>query len=234
MSHVQTHIEFKPFLCRYCGMKSRKSSDTKRHEASCDKGPAKSETPTSSLKRKLSAEPSNGPPQATTSKRVKLATEPEHNGVKDMSNTSISEHAPDSNSNNSSSSSSDDTTSSDESDVQKTATPAKAARVKKISNSATTPRHTSSNTESERLEVTPVKRHTGARPTPLAQLSAHATPDSHVSNAYQSYDYADRAFNDLSVTRGKGFTKEKNKKKRGSYRGGAIDISGGKAFKFDD
>ncbi|KIW41611.1 uncharacterized protein PV06_07152 [Exophiala oligosperma] len=80
----------------------------------------------------------------------------------------------------------------------------------------------------------PPKKHVGARPTPLAQLSAQATVDSHISNAYQSYDYADRAYKDLSVTRGKGFTKEKNKKKRGSYRGGAIDISGGKAFKFDD
>ncbi|KAK5190294.1 jun-like transcription factor [Exophiala xenobiotica] len=78
------------------------------------------------------------------------------------------------------------------------------------------------------------KKHTGAKPTPLAQLSAHATADSHISNAYQSYEYAERAYNDLSVTRGKGFTKEKNKKKRGSYRGGPIDISGGKGFKFDD
>ena len=37
------------------------------------------------------------------------------------------------------------------------------------------------------------------------------------SNEYQSYEYADRAFQDLSVTRGKGFTKEKNKKKRGEF-----------------
>lgn len=80
----------------------------------------------------------------------------------------------------------------------------------------------------------PQKRHIGAQPTPLAALSAKATPDSHISNAYQSYHYADRAYKDLSVTRGKGFTKEKNKKKRGSYRGGTIDISGGKAFKFED
>lgn len=36
------------------------------------------------------------------------------------------------------------------------------------------------------------------------------------SNAYRPYDYADRAHKDLSVTKGKGFTKEKNKKKRGS------------------
>jgi len=54
------------------------------------------------------------------------------------------------------------------------------------------------------------------------------------SNKYVSYDYADRAHKDLVVTKGKGFTKEKNKKKRGSYRGGAIDTSGGKGIKFDD
>lgn len=35
------------------------------------------------------------------------------------------------------------------------------------------------------------------------------------SNEYVSYDYADRAYRDLVVTKGKGFTKEKNKKKRG-------------------
>ena len=36
------------------------------------------------------------------------------------------------------------------------------------------------------------------------------------SNAYVPYDYANRAHQDLIVTKGKGFTKEKNKKKRGS------------------
>ena len=36
-------------------------------------------------------------------------------------------------------------------------------------------------------------------------------------------DWGARANEDLIVTRGKAFTKEKNKKKRGSYRGGTID-----------
>jgi hypothetical protein len=76
------------------------------------------------------------------------------------------------------------------------------------------------------------KKHVGARPTPLAALSQQ--PYDAVSNEYVPYAYAERAYADLSVTRGKGFTKEKNKKKRGSYRGGPIDISGGKSFKFDD
>lgn len=78
------------------------------------------------------------------------------------------------------------------------------------------------------------KKHEGARPTPLAALSQDGPNDAHIDNKYQSYEYADRAYKDLSVTRGKGFTKEKNKKKRGSYRGGAIDTAGGKGFKFED
>jgi hypothetical protein len=77
------------------------------------------------------------------------------------------------------------------------------------------------------------KKHEGAKQTPLATLSANTAEDSYISNKYQNYDYAERAYKDLSVTRGKGFTKEKNKKKRGSYRGGAIDTSGGKGFKFE-
>lgn len=95
-----------------------------------------------------------------------------------------------------------------------------------------------SSIEGEAVETTQVvatkRRHIGAHPTRLAQISATADLNDYVSNTYVSYDYADKAYKDLSVTRGKGFTKEKNKKKRGSYRGGAIDISGGKAFKFDD
>jgi hypothetical protein len=54
------------------------------------------------------------------------------------------------------------------------------------------------------------------------------------SNAYVPYDYAQKAHEDLIVTRGKGFTKEKNKKKRGSYKGGYIDVDGQKGIKFED
>ncbi|KAJ7024280.1 SRP40, C-terminal domain-containing protein, partial [Mycena alexandri] len=48
-----------------------------------------------------------------------------------------------------------------------------------------------------------------------------------------SNDYGQRAHNDLIVTRGAGFRKEKNKKKRGSYRGGEITMES-HSFKFDD
>ncbi len=83
-------------------------------------------------------------------------------------------------------------------------------------------------------KLTEVRKHKGAKPTPLAELSKSADAEAHPSNKYQSYTYADKAYKDLSVTRGKGFTKEKNKKKRGSYRGGPIDTSGGKSYKFED
>ncbi|KAH0364442.1 hypothetical protein KCU65_g6831, partial [Aureobasidium melanogenum] len=53
------------------------------------------------------------------------------------------------------------------------------------------------------------------------------------SNAFVPYDYAQRAHEALIVTKGKAFTKAKNKGKRGSYRGGIIDQTP-KGIKFDD
>ncbi|KAL9609704.1 MAG: hypothetical protein Q9167_005554 [Letrouitia subvulpina] len=52
------------------------------------------------------------------------------------------------------------------------------------------------------------------------------------SNQYRSYDYADQAHKNLSVVKGKGFTKEKNKQKKKNYRGGMIDIEGARGVKF--
>ncbi|KAK4615930.1 hypothetical protein CLAFUW4_10263 [Fulvia fulva] len=69
---------------------------------------------------------------------------------------------------------------------------------------------------------------------PFSRIPADQKVDEKfASNEYVSYDYADRAHRDLIVTRGKGFTKEKNKKKRGSYRGGTIDLAP-KGIKFED
>lgn len=53
------------------------------------------------------------------------------------------------------------------------------------------------------------------------------------SNAFVPYEYAQKAHQDLIVTKGKGFTKAKNKGKRGSYRGGRIETTV-KGIKFDD
>ncbi|EJF66167.1 SRP40, C-terminal domain-containing protein [Dichomitus squalens] len=46
-------------------------------------------------------------------------------------------------------------------------------------------------------------------------------------------DYGARASRDLMVTRGAGFRKEKNKKKRGSYKGGEITMQS-YSIKFTD
>ncbi|KAI5865969.1 hypothetical protein GGS23DRAFT_362713 [Durotheca rogersii] len=54
------------------------------------------------------------------------------------------------------------------------------------------------------------------------------------SNAYVAHGYGEKAHQDLVVTKGKGFTKEKNKKKRGSYKGGPLDINQTRSIKFDD
>ena len=54
------------------------------------------------------------------------------------------------------------------------------------------------------------------------------------SNEYNAgeHNYGAQAHKDLSVTRGDGFRKEKQKKKRGSYRGGVIDFET-RSFKFE-
>ncbi|KAI6091535.1 SRP40, C-terminal domain-containing protein [Hypoxylon rubiginosum] len=54
------------------------------------------------------------------------------------------------------------------------------------------------------------------------------------SNAYVSHGYGEKAHQDLIITKGKGFTKEKNKKKRGSYKGGPLDIHNSRSIKFED
>ncbi|MCJ1280845.1 hypothetical protein MMC26_000162 [Xylographa opegraphella] len=71
--------------------------------------------------------------------------------------------------------------------------------------------------------------------TPFSRIPQDTKVDPKLaSNAYVPYDYAEKAHQDLIVTKGKGFTKEKNKKKKGAYRGGVIDVGGGKGIKFDD
>ena len=48
-----------------------------------------------------------------------------------------------------------------------------------------------------------------------------------------SGSWGEKASRDLIVTRGKGFRHEKTKKKRGSYRGGNIDMNSVHSIKFD-
>lgn len=51
---------------------------------------------------------------------------------------------------------------------------------------------------------------------PFSRIPKNTTVDPRfASNQYVPYDWANKAWQDLSLTKGKGFTKEKNKKKRG-------------------
>jgi SRP40, C-terminal domain len=56
-------------------------------------------------------------------------------------------------------------------------------------------------------------------------LGEHAFDGLIIAQAARPDDYGAKAHRDLIVTRGDGFRKEKNKKKRGSYRGGNITVS---------
>lgn len=56
-------------------------------------------------------------------------------------------------------------------------------------------------------------------PLPFAPVSPHCETEQSGSSGYGA-----KASADLIVTRGKGFTKAKNKKKRGNYSGGEIAL----------
>lgn len=64
-----------------------------------------------------------------------------------------------------------------------------------------------------------------------SNIEVHPGVASNEYNAGQQ-NYGAKAHKDLIVTRGDGFRKEKQKKKRGSYKGGVIDFET-RSFKFD-
>lgn len=73
----------------------------------------------------------------------------------------------------------------------------------------------------------------------FSRIKPQSIPPEHLlDNGYEAKggianDYGSRAHQDLIVTRGAGFRKEKNKKKRGSYRGGEITMQS-HSIKFTD
>jgi hypothetical protein len=69
---------------------------------------------------------------------------------------------------------------------------------------------------------------------PFSRISKDIEVDPRLaSNAFAGHEWGQKAHEDLIVTRGKAFTKEKNKKKKGSYRGGRIDTDARGGIKFD-
>jgi len=103
------------------------------------------------------------------------------------------------------------------------------------SETGTNPSKTGTRKLSPPLPPTPVAQLPRKTNTPFSRIPKDTKVDPRLaSNAYIPYDYAQKAHEDLIVTKGKGFTKEKNKKKRGSYKGGFIDVDGKKGIKFED
>ena len=182
-----------------------------------------------SIKKSLPAPPK----PATSSKPAKLAIPPNLSSDSSKSTDSsatldVASTKKPSSSNTSTSSSSSD------SDPSPPIKNEEAAKPVKTESEAPSKRKRSLSPHSARKAMTPNKAAKKDN-APFQRVAKDTKVDPKLaSNAYVSYDYADRAHKDLSVTRGKGFTKEKNKKKRGSYRGGAIDVDGRKGIKFED
>lgn len=77
----------------------------------------------------------------------------------------------------------------------------------------------------------------GSKKEPFRRVRAEEIEIKHDAlkdNSYKSFDtWGAKASKDLIVTKGKGFRSEKTKKKRGSYRGGSINV-GINSFRFAD
>ncbi|RPB17281.1 hypothetical protein P167DRAFT_479498, partial [Morchella conica CCBAS932] len=82
-------------------------------------------------------------------------------------------------------------------------------------------------------EHNPKKPFQRVDPTKVVYVNERLKDNTFESLGFSENHYTMKAHRDLIVTKGKGFTKEKNKKKRGSYKGGAIDFTTN-SFKFTD
>ncbi|KAI9700021.1 MAG: hypothetical protein M1836_002555 [Candelina mexicana] len=220
---------------------SSSSSDTSS-DSSEDKSPVKPKKskpspPALSSESSSDSESSDGllPKPKTTSHQAAKVTAPTNNarnGSSDSSATLEGAKSKQVSSSSVSSSSEVSSSSSSESEVElpKPVEPKKAAKHSKRKRSASpVPAKDATST----METSTKKQK--SQNTPFSRVPKDVKVDHRLSsNAYQPYDYAEKAHQDLIVTKGKNFTKEKNKKKRGSYRGGAIDVDGRKGIKFDE
>ncbi|PVV02459.1 hypothetical protein BB560_003083 [Smittium megazygosporum] len=77
-----------------------------------------------------------------------------------------------------------------------------------------------------------VKHFSRINPEKVEFLDERLKDNTYLAKGETQNDFGLKAHHDLIVTRGKGFTKEKNKKKKGSYSGGAITL-GSNSIKFD-
>ncbi len=217
---------------------SSSSSSGSSSSDSDDQTPANKALPTSPSDSSSSSSDSDAPAPAkpsnsTTAKinKTRAATLPD-DSLKSSTDSSATLDNPSAKKTSSSDTSTSITSSSPSSPPPKLEAPSSQQVAKKRKRSASPT--TSAAPEASTPEGPPTQKPTKKQPNErFSRIPADVKVDPKLaSNAYIPNDYADRAFKDLSVTKGKGFTKEKNKKKRGSYRGGVIDVEGSKSIKF--
>ena len=69
---------------------------------------------------------------------------------------------------------------------------------------------------------------------PFSRIKKTVQVDSRFHGEWVQNDYDQQIYNDLAVVKGNGFTKQKNKMKRGSFRAGAIDMNQRAGVRFED
>ena len=69
---------------------------------------------------------------------------------------------------------------------------------------------------------------------PFSRIKKNIRVDERFHGDYVRNDYDGRIYDDLAAVKGNGFTKQKNKMKRGSFRAGAIDMNQRTGIKFED
>ena len=67
----------------------------------------------------------------------------------------------------------------------------------------------------------------------MDKVGTYSEKDNSYEARFGEDGYGAKANAKLRLVRGKDFRHEKTKRKRGTYRGGTIDTSGGKSFKFN-
>ena len=197
------------------------SSSSSSSDSDSDANQASKPLPASSSDDSSSGSDSDGAPAktVTSASKTEESTGIESRKTSTGSSATIEAGSPKRTSASSSSSSATSDSSSSDSDdsgeaAEKSKNPEKSANSTgpATTNAMKRKLSTSPNVEVQTPKATKLHK---KQNTPFSRISQGIKVDPNfASNAYVPYDYAQRAHEDLIITKGKGFTKEKNKKKR--------------------
>ena len=184
--------------------KATKPSDSSSESSSNDSSSSSDSVPSEPVAPKTTKQSLNAPKPSV------LVSQPLANGRKEStdSSTTLNPNSPKKSiATKAASSSSSSTTSTSSDSDSSPAGPSTTA----------TKRKRSASPQAAIAPNTPVAKPPKKQNTPFSRIPPDTKVDPKLaSNAYVPNDYAEKAHHDLIVTKGKGFTKEKNKKKRGA------------------